>query len=252
MENREWTVVARNKGKTGGKTSLTKNLNPRAAAPARPRALDKYSVFLPRAPLTPEQKQEQEALLRRQLFIKTEGDSLQKMARTKPLQLKKSVEEAAGGPVEGIKRMPDGLHLTFSTEERKKMAMKMAVVAGQRTEVSEPRALTRPTKPQQPQNEADYEVKGVIFGLEEEEENLPEIAAEINVRKLCEKDGRPKFTNESRHCRLPERAHAACIRNYMRAALSGTNVYPSPQTLHKLPGFRAPGEGLPQPSQCCS
>src|SRR6218665_1221381 len=138
MENREWTVVARNKGKTGGKTSLTKNLNPRAAAPARPRALDKYSVFLPRAPLTPEQKHEQEALLRRQLFIKTEGDTLQKMARTKPLQLRKSVEEAAGCPVEGIKRMPDGLHLTFSTEERKKMAMKMAVVAGQRSANHEP------------------------------------------------------------------------------------------------------------------
>src|SRR6218665_2188427 len=136
MENREWTVVARNKGKTGGKTSLTKNLNPRAAAPARPRALDKYSVFLPRAPLTPEQKQE--ALLRRQLFIKTEGDTLQKMARTKPLQLRKSVEEAAGCPVEGIKRMPDGLRLTFSTEERKKMAMKMAVVAGERAAKHEP------------------------------------------------------------------------------------------------------------------
>jgi len=199
-DNSEWTVVTRNKAPTAasptaaGKSNYHSNLNPRAMAPARSRPkANPYSVFMPRAPLTPEQRKEHEALLRRQLYIKTVGDSIQKMAKAKPLYTKKLVEEAAGCPVDSITRTAEGLRLTFSTEERRQKAEQITSLAGVGAEVSVPRALTRSQRPKLAPQEVDYEVRGVIFGLEEDEVNLPEIASEIGA-KYVKKMGGPNST----------------------------------------------------------
>src|SRR6218665_1636316 len=255
-DNSEWTVVSRNKTPTAasptaaGKSNYHSNLNPRAMAPARSRPkANPYSVFMPRAPLTPEQRKEHEALLRRQLYIKTVGESIQKMAKAKPLHMKKLIEEAAGCPVESIMRTEEGLRLTFSTEEKRQKAQQITSLAGVCAEVSVPRALARSQRPKQTPQEVEYEVRGVIFGLEEDEDNLLEIASELRAKYAKKMVGYPKYAKKMvgypKGHTLPEYVHIFGQRFRIHTYI------PRPKRYSKCQTFGPSGRECSNPPKCC-
>lgn len=85
---------------------------------------------------------------------------------------------------EAIQISGGSLKIVCRSETDKEKIRTTSYIDGQKIEWSEPRALARPTRPDQPVQRpaVSYDVKGVIFGLDED--TLKEIAAEIGARYI--------------------------------------------------------------------
>lgn len=128
-----------------------------------------------RQPLTAEKRAELEPLFRRTLYVKSAGNSLAAMFKARSRTLKQEITNTCKCTPELIKMNMNrnSLQIVRQNDEHKKMVKDtLTHLGGKPVVLSEPRTLTRPVRPEDTnaQPNREYEIKGVIYGLEETEE----------------------------------------------------------------------------------
>jgi len=132
--------------------------------------------------LTEEQKVKFKENLSRTVFITGEANSLQRLFRTKPVQLFKEITAQAGGEVVQVVRTNTGLRILTQNEEQKKKILKLTSLCGINVTTSLPYSTSNNSHENRSYNKGvDFKVKGVIHGIEEEDENLKELAEAIGA-----------------------------------------------------------------------
>ena len=107
------------------------------------------------------------------------------MFLTRPYSLKLELKKTCKNDIESISLAGECLRLTCQTETKKtQIRDTLTHIGGKPVEVSEPRALTRPTRTVEDRPEPIYDLKIVIHGLLEEDEILKEIASEIGAKYM--------------------------------------------------------------------
>ena len=143
-----------------------------------------------RPPLTEEQKKRLKEVQLRTVFIEGHKDEILKYYRHKPRQLNKEIFEKTRGEVERIFITKQGvLKIIAKDEAQKNQLLKIKSLNDGPVRTSIPFSLTSPSvsnnKPAPAKKkEPEYFVKGVVFGLLENEENLNEIALEIGAHHI--------------------------------------------------------------------
>ena len=137
--------------------------------------------------MTEEQKKYQQDLNLRTLYVAGEGDDLSKLFNHKPRQLNKELLETAGGQIDKVYLNKGILRIVARDESQKKKLLKLQYLNNKPVKTSLPFFLTKSqsehNKPLPVQN-TNYFVKGVIYGLLEEQSSLNEIAFEIGAHHM--------------------------------------------------------------------
>jgi len=150
-----------------------------------------------RPPLTEEQRKRFQDNLSRTVFVASEGNVLHKLFRTKPVQLFKEITAQAGGEVIQTVRTDKGLRILTQNEAQKNRLLKLNNLCGSTVTVSLPYSLSKThlsvpiRKEGISTKEVTYLVKGVVYGIDEDEENLTEFAQAIGAVEL-KKIGNPQ------------------------------------------------------------
>ena len=138
-------------------------------------------------PMTEEQRKHQQELNLRTLFVAGEGDDLSKLYHHKPRQLNKELLEMAGGQIDKVYLNKGILRIVATDVPQKNKLLKLQYLNNKPVKTSLPFFLTKSqsdyNKPLPVQN-TNYFVKGVIYGLQEEQSNLDEIALEIGAHHM--------------------------------------------------------------------
>ena len=140
--------------------------------------------------MTEQQMASQREINLRTVFVTGEGDQLIKLYKHKPRLLNKEIIEQAGGQVDKVYLTKNGALriVTFNYVQKDKM-MKLNHLDNNPVKTSLPYILTKAKHniikpvPSNKQN-ADYLVKGVIYGLFEEQSILNEIAKDIGATQM--------------------------------------------------------------------
>jgi hypothetical protein len=138
-------------------------------------------------PMTEEQRKHQHELNLRTLYVSGEGDDLSKLFNHKPRQLNKELLEVAGGQIDKVYLNKGILRIVARDVSQKNKLLKLQYLNNKPVKTSLPFFLTKSqsdyNKPLPVQN-TNYFVKGVIYGLQEEQSNLDEIALEIGAHHM--------------------------------------------------------------------
>jgi hypothetical protein len=126
----------------------------------------------------------------RTVFVAGERDQLIKLYKHKPRLLNKEIIEQAGGQIDKVYLTKNGtLRIIACTNAQKDKLMKLNHLDNKPVKVSLPYNLTR-VKPNSSksvppnQQKVNYLVKGVIYGLLEDQHNLNEIAKDIGASQM--------------------------------------------------------------------
>src|SRR6218665_3106015 len=193
-DNGNWTKVAKKRGKITitelSETDHTNTHNESSSSSSQPTPSSSSNHrHANRQPLTAEKRAELEPLFRRTLYVKGEGNSLTAMFKARPRTLRQEITDTCKCTPELIKMNMNrtSLQIVLQNDEHKKMVKDtLTHIGGKPVTISEPHALTRPVRTENAttQPTREYEIKGVIYGLEENEEVLKEIAPEIGAKYL--------------------------------------------------------------------
>src|ERR1043165_6821924 len=138
-------------------------------------------------PMTEEQRKHQHELNLGTLYVSGEGDYLSKLFNHKPRQLNKELLEVAGGQIDKVYLNKGILRIVARDVSQKNKLLKLQYLNNKPVKTSLPFFLTKSqsdyNKPLPVQN-TNYFVKGVIYGLQEEQSNLDEIALEIGAHHM--------------------------------------------------------------------
>src|SRR6218665_1628440 len=138
-----------------------------------------------RPPLTEEKKIKFKDNLSKTVFVTGEANMIQRLFHTKPVQMFKEISARAGGEVDQIVRTNKGLRILTKNEEQKNQILKLNNLCGHSVTVSLPYSLEKNSHENISHNKAvEFKVKGVIHGIEEEDENLKELAEAIGAVQI--------------------------------------------------------------------
>src|SRR6218665_1376247 len=138
-----------------------------------------------RLPLTEEQKIKFKNNVSKTVFVTDETNLVQRLFRTKPVQLFKDINAQAGGEVAQIVRINKGLRILTQNDEQKNKLLKLSHLCGNSVTVTLPYSLSKNSHENKSYNkEFEFKVKGVIYGIEEDDENLKELAEAIGAVQL--------------------------------------------------------------------
>lgn len=148
-----------------------------------------------RSPMSTTKRTELEGLFQRSLYGKSEGNFLPLLFKSRPRTLKKAILTASQCVPEAIQISGDSLRIICKIAGDKDKIKTIGQIDGKKIVWTEPRVLTRPMRPEVSElsSGVSYDVKGVIFGLNEDEDTLKEIAAEIGA-KYIRRIGKPEST----------------------------------------------------------
>ena len=124
------------------------------------------------------------------MFIDGHKDEIRKYFKHMPRQLNKEIIDKTRGEVEKIFITQQGvLKIIAKDEAQKNQLLKIQSLNDKPVRTSIPFSLTSPlvsnNKPSPvKKQEKEYFVKGVVFGLFENEENLNEIALEVGAHHI--------------------------------------------------------------------
>ena len=155
-----------------------------------------------RPPLTEEQKKRFKDVQSRTVFIDGHKDDLRNYFKHMPRKLNKEIVEKSRGQVENVFITKQGiLKIIANDEAQKKQLLKIQSLNDKPVKTSVPFALTHPSvsnKKPHPviKHDTEYFVKGVVFGLLEDRENLDEIALEVGAHHIS-RLGNPEFSKAS-------------------------------------------------------
>src|SRR6218665_3254157 len=143
-----------------------------------------------RPPLTEEQRNRLKEVQLRTVFIGGHKDDLRKYFKHMPRQLNKEILEKTKGSVDNIVLTQKGVLKIISKDEaQKNQLLKIQSLNDKPVKTSIPFCLTVPNEsksepPPVKAPETEYFVKGVVFGLLENQENLDEIALEVKAHHI--------------------------------------------------------------------
>ena len=152
-----------------------------------------------RPPMTEEQKRRLREVQSRTVFIDGHKDELRKYFKHMPRKLNKEIIEKTRGEVDKVFITQQGvLKIVAKDEAQRNQLLKIKSLNDKPVRTSIPFSLTfKPLSNNKPppvkKQETVYFVKGVVFGLLENEENLNEIALEIGAHHI-HRLGNPEFS----------------------------------------------------------
>ena len=150
-------------------------------------------------PLTEEQKKRFKEVQSRTVFIEGHRDDLRNYFKHMPRKLNKEIIEKSRGQVDKLFVTQQGLLKIIAKDEaQRNQLLKIQSLNDKPVKASVPFYLTRSSvynkKPDTvKKQEPEYFVKGVVFGLLENEENLNEIALELGAHHI-NRLGNPAFS----------------------------------------------------------
>lgn len=162
------------------KADLNKGMAAQAIKTKQARRTGSFARTHYRTPIAMEKRAELEHLFKRFIYVKTEGNFLPQLFKSSPRTLKNVILGATQCDLESIYICGDSLRIVCKIELKK-----LTQIDGKKLEWSEPHALTRQLRTRQRQEqrqEVSYGTKGVIYGLEEDDDVLEEIASEIGAK----------------------------------------------------------------------
>jgi len=154
-----------------------------------------------RPPMTEQQKKCLREVQLRTVFIEGQKDDLRKYFKHMPRQLNKEIVKVTRGEVESIFITQQGaIKIIARDEAQKNQLLKIQTLNEKSVKTSVPfsvQFLHTPNKPPPvKRQDADYFVKGVVYGLLECPENLDEIALENGAHHI-QRLGNPAFSKAS-------------------------------------------------------
>ena len=153
-----------------------------------------------RPPMTEEQKRRLREVQSRTVFIDGYKDELCNYFKRMPRKLNKEIIEKSRGQVENVFITKEGLLKIIAKDEaQKNQLLKIQSLNDKPVKTSVPFSLTHPSVSNKKpylvkKHETEYFVKGVVFGLRENRENLDEIALEVGAHHIS-RLGNPEFSN---------------------------------------------------------
>jgi len=150
----------------------------------------KQTVARSRPQMNEEQRKQMKDVQLRTIFIEGHHDDLRKYYRNSPRSLNKELIDKARGEVEKVfLTKQGGLKIIAKNQTQKDRLLKITEINDKPVEVSIPYSLKHQSlssrSPPVQRQANDYFVKGVVYGLLEDEQNLNEIAIENGAHHMC-------------------------------------------------------------------